>query len=155
MGSNPATCHKTQLQMKNKNHIINCSICIYYDNIGAILMKQNLLNSTPFIAAGSFLLKLFSVTIKGWLNCSFPEKRGSEHQQQQQLTLQIPTVNQIQQQQQQRADEIAIIIDKTAPLLNKDPVITIDTVIDNMYSHAFIQVYSKQFMSLNKNVCRL
>ena len=49
------------------------------------------------------------------------------------MTLQIPTANQIAMQQQQqtmsqKADDIAITIDETAPLLNKDPVITIDTV---------------------------
>ena len=52
------------------------------------------------------------------------EKRDSE---QQQLTLQIPSANQLSamQQQSQKADDIAITIDETAPLINKDPVITI------------------------------
>ena len=49
------------------------------------------------------------------------------------MTLQIPSANQLSamQQQSQKADDIAITVDETAPLLNKDPVITIDTVSEH------------------------
>ena len=53
----------------------------------------------------------------------------------QQMTLQIPSANQITaMQHSQKADDVAITIDETAPLINKDPVVTIETVGQPLYT---------------------